>query len=69
MHFPYFFHPLSIIFFPNMLFVHIFATRGGGQTEKYTPLLDPLQDPIFRGSGSDQIRSDYGKKNLTETLS
>ena len=34
MHFPPFFYPPSIIFFPNLLFGHIFA----GQTEKYTPL-------------------------------
>ena len=31
MHFPPFFHPLSIIFFPNMLFAHIFFLGGGGK--------------------------------------
>ena len=30
------FHPLSIIFFPNMLY--IFGRGVGRQTEKYTPL-------------------------------
>ena len=33
MHFPLFFHPLSIIFFTNMLFGHIF-----GKIDKYAPL-------------------------------
>ena len=39
------FHPFSIIFSPNMIFVHNFAPPpgggggwGGGQTEKYAPL-------------------------------
>ena len=35
MHFPTFFIPFQSLFFPNMIFVHIF-----GQTEKYTPLLN-----------------------------
>jgi len=41
MYFPPFFHPLSIIFFPNKLFAIFLPPPrpgGGGQTEKYTPL-------------------------------
>ena len=41
MHFPPFFHSH---FFPNMLFGHM---GGGGQTEKYTPLVDNESGSCF----------------------
>ena len=40
MNFPPFFHPLLVVFFPNMLFGHILAPPGGGggvEQKIYTP--------------------------------
>ena len=48
MHFPPFFHPLSIIFFPNMIFGHIFAIFLGVQPKNIHPCFNHVGRSVWR---------------------
>ena len=74
MHFPPFFHHLSIIFFPQHIIWPYFCplprAGGGRQTEKYTPLLYYASDNVNKIAEEEEEENGgtYVKKLLEEII-